>query len=309
VVAAVVATRSGMVLDGRYRLEQRLACGGMPDVWWGTDELLGRAVAVKILSPRLAAGDGDRQCFREEARTAAQLSHPGIAAVHNFGEAHPEQRPARCLGDVDDPAAEETTSLDASRHPTASSGHSGSGASFGRLSPAEGPVPYLVMELVEGESLAGRLKAGPLGIGQTLDLLVQTARALDYAHRNGVVHRDVKPANLMVTPQQQVKVTDFGIARRHDHDPLTATGLLVGTPDYLAPEVSRGASATPPALCLRGRVRRRPGVAAGPFGGVGTDGGDGSAVGSEAPGPAADAHPAGDRPGRSSRCRTTPRPP
>jgi serine/threonine-protein kinase len=191
-----------MVLGGRYRLVERLAGGGMADVWLGSDELLGRSVAVKILSPRLAADDVDRERFREEARTAAGLTHPGIAAVHDFGEAYSDPDPGRAT------------------------------------------VAYLVMELVAGQSLAGLLKSGPLGVGQTIDLVVQTARALDYAHRNGVVHRDVKPANLMVTPQHQVKVTDFGIARRHDHDPLTATGLLVGTPDYLSPEVSRGASAT-----------------------------------------------------------------
>lgn len=201
-VAAVMATRPGMVLDERYRLVERLAGGGMADVWLGIDELLGRSVAVKTLSPRLAADEVDRERFREEARTAARLSHPGIAAVHDFGEAYPGQE---------------------------------SGVQ---------PTAYLVMELVAGQSLAGLLKSGPLGVGRTLHLIVQTARALDYAHRSGVVHRDIKPANLMVTPQHQVKVTDFGIARRLDHDPLTATGVLIGTPDYLAPEVSMGASAT-----------------------------------------------------------------
>ncbi|HET9656266.1 MAG TPA: protein kinase [Kineosporiaceae bacterium] len=197
-----------MVLGGRYRLRHQLARGGMADVWEGSDLLLDRTVAVKILSAGLAVDDAFRARFREEARTAGRLSHPGIAAVYDFGEVVPELPDGTPAGGAAD------------------------------------TVLFLVMELVPGHSLAELLLGGSVDTDRALDYLVQAARALEVAHRNGIVHRDIKPANLMVTPQQQVKVTDFGIARRDGYEPLTATGKLVGTPDYLAPELSRGSAAS-----------------------------------------------------------------
>ena len=101
------------------------------------------------------------------------------------------------------------------------------------------------MELVPGEALSSILaREGALGTDRTLDLVAQSARALHAAHERGVIHRDVKPANLMVTPDGRVKVTDFGIARPDDHEPLTATGQVMGTAHYLAPELARGRAAT-----------------------------------------------------------------
>ncbi len=106
-------------------------------------------------------------------------------------------------------------------------------------------IAYLVMELVPGEALSATLsRDGALGTDRTLDLVAQAARALHAAHLRGVVHRDVKPANLMVTPDRRVKITDFGIARPQDHEPLTATGQVMGTAHYLAPELARGQAAT-----------------------------------------------------------------
>jgi serine/threonine-protein kinase len=106
-------------------------------------------------------------------------------------------------------------------------------------------LAYLVMELVPGEALSSILaRDGSLGTDRTLDVVSQAARALHAAHERGVVHRDVKPANLMVTPDGRVKVTDFGIARPDDHEPLTATGQVMGTAHYLAPELARGRAAT-----------------------------------------------------------------
>lgn len=107
-------------------------------------------------------------------------------------------------------------------------------------------VAYLVMELVPGEPLSEVLeREGHLITHRTLTIMAQTARALHVAHLQGVVHRDVKPANLMVAPGDRVKVTDFGIARAADHPPMTMTGQVMGTAHYLAPEVANGLVATP----------------------------------------------------------------
>jgi eukaryotic-like serine/threonine-protein kinase len=189
-------TSSGQRLGERYVLSERLAVGGMGEVWSATDEVLNRPVAVKVLRTDLAPDTAFQARFRAEARTAAALSHGGIAAVYDYGEA---------LGSA-----------------------------------------YLVMELVPGEPLSAMISAeGALGTDRTLQIVSQAARALHAAHRHGVIHRDIKPANLMVTPELRVKVTDFGIARPRDHEPLTATGQVMGTAHYLAPELARGEIASP----------------------------------------------------------------
>jgi serine/threonine-protein kinase len=105
--------------------------------------------------------------------------------------------------------------------------------------------PYLVMELVDGPSLAGVLAAGPLDPATTMNVLAQAADGLQAAHVAGLVHRDIKPANLLVGPGDQVKITDFGIAYAAGSAPVTQTGLLLGTPAYLAPERAEGGPATP----------------------------------------------------------------
>ncbi|HET9656145.1 MAG TPA: serine/threonine-protein kinase [Kineosporiaceae bacterium] len=220
----MTAARAGARLGGRYRLTERLAFGGMGEVWQGVDEVLGRAVAVKILRPELARDDAFRRRFREEARTAGGLYHPGIAAVYDYGEGAPVP-PATPAGS-----------------PTGRDGFGDADSDWSRGD----EVSYLVMELVPGKPLSGILAdSGPLLPIRALDLVAQAARALHAAHQRGVVHRDVKPANLMVTPDQRVKVTDFGIARPQDHEPLTATGQVMGTAHYLAPELARGQLATP----------------------------------------------------------------
>ena len=189
-------TNSGQRLGDRYVLTDRLAVGGMGEVWSAIDEALGRPVAVKLLRTDLAPDATFQARFRAEARTAAMLSHGGIAAVFDYGEMN------------------------------------GSA--------------YLVMELVPGVPLSQMITdEGALGTERTLSIVSQAARALHAAHRHGVIHRDIKPANLMVTPELRVKVTDFGIARPRDHEPLTATGQVMGTAHYLAPELARGEVATP----------------------------------------------------------------
>ncbi|HWG63993.1 MAG TPA: serine/threonine-protein kinase [Streptosporangiaceae bacterium] len=187
---------STMVLAGRYRLGSRIAGGGVGEVWRGTDEVLVRPVAIKMLRPEFSHHPETLARFRAEARHAGSLTHPAIAQIYDYGDADPG-RPA-----------------------------------------------FLVMELVDGQSLADVLAAGPLSPVMTLDVLSQAAAGLAAAHATGLVHRDIKPANLLISADGRVKITDFGIAYAAGSAPLTRTGLVVGTPGYLAPERSAGASAT-----------------------------------------------------------------
>jgi serine/threonine-protein kinase len=182
------------VVAGRYRLEGRIAAGGVGEVWCGIDVVLGRPVAVKLLRAGYAQDPVSVARFRSEARHAALLSHPGIAQVYDYGQAEP---------------------------------------------------PYLVMELVDGPSLAQVLGGGPLDPGRVMDVVAQAAAGLDAAHRAGLVHRDIKPGNLLLGPGGQVKITDFGISRAAGSAPVTGTGELLGTPAYLAPERLVGQAATP----------------------------------------------------------------
>jgi serine/threonine-protein kinase len=189
---------TGRVLGNRYRLADRIAVGGMGQVWRGTDELLGRTVAIKLLSSKYAADDQFRTRFRAEARYAASLSHPGIAQVYDYGESD--------QGTTDPLSADFT-------------------------------LPYLVMELVEGEPLSAAIsRDGGMPVAATLDLVAQAARALAVAHAAGIVHRDIKPGNLLIKPDGQVKITDFGIARAALAAHLTQTGMVMGTAQYVSPE-------------------------------------------------------------------------
>ena len=186
----------------RYRLDRRIATGGMGEVWQATDSVLGREVAVKVLKPEYADDPTFRSRFQTEARNAAALHHPNVASVFDFGE-----RPAE----------------------------DGSGP----------PQPYLVMELVRGQPLSALLRGGqPMPPETAADLVGQAVDGIAAAHALGIVHRDVKPANLLVTPDGTVKITDFGIARAADAVALTQTGQVIGTPQYLSPEQAEGKPAT-----------------------------------------------------------------
>ncbi len=187
------------LLAGRYRLEQRIATGGMGEVWRAVDTVLDRAVAVKALKAEHVDDVEFRTRFRAEARHAAGLSHAGIAAVYDYGEA-------------DGP---------------------------------DGAAAWLVMELVAGCPLSDLLRRGPLDLAVALDVVGQTGLALAAAHERGVVHRDVKPGNLMVRPDGVVKVTDFGIADAAGSGPPTLTGTVVGTAYYLSPEQALGRPVSP----------------------------------------------------------------
>ena len=195
-----MSPRVGVTLSGRYRLQRLIATGGMGQVWEAVDSRLGRRVSVKVLKQEFSSDPEFLERFRAEARIVAMLNHPGIAAVHDYGE----------------------TDMD-----------------------GEGRTAYLVMELVNGEPLNSVLKrTGRLSLRHALDMLEQTGRALQVAHTAGLVHRDVKPGNILITPNGQVKLTDFGIAKAVDAVPVTQTGMVMGTAQYIAPEQALGEDAT-----------------------------------------------------------------
>jgi serine/threonine-protein kinase len=185
----------GLRIGDRYELTERIAGGGMGEVWAARDVVLDRDVAVKLLRREYADDAGFVERFRAEARHAASLSHSGIASVYDYGE-------------VDGSA-------------------------------------FLVMELVPGTPLSSLIaERGALSAAEAVPLLQQAAQALQAAHVAGLVHRDVKPGNLLVTPDGEVKVTDFGIARAGGQAPLTRTGEVMGTAQYLSPEQAVGRPAT-----------------------------------------------------------------
>jgi hypothetical protein len=185
----------GVTLGGRYRLDERIAGGGMGDVWRGTDEVLGRTVAVKILLPALLDEPGFAERFRGEARTMATINHPGVVDVYDYG--------------------------------------------------SDQQLAFLVMEYVEGDALSRTLsRVGRLTPARTMALVAQAADALQAAHANGIVHRDVKPGNLLVRPNGTLVLTDFGIARSALVGQLTAAGSVLGTASYISPEQAGGSVAT-----------------------------------------------------------------
>jgi eukaryotic-like serine/threonine-protein kinase len=213
---------SGYVLDGRYRLIERIASGGMGEVWRGVDQILGRPVAVKLLSAAHAGDEQFRARFRAEARFAAALSHPGIARVFDYGET----QFALLSRGVDPPGTPREGQF---------------------FQPPDGPRgAYLVMELVNGEPLSAILeRVGRLAPEVTLDIVGQAARALDAAHQAGIVHRDIKPGNLLIMADGTTKITDFGIAKaREAQAALTATGIVMGTALYVSPEQATGSTVT-----------------------------------------------------------------
>ncbi|MFG1842442.1 serine/threonine-protein kinase [Micromonospora sp. NPDC049175] len=192
-------------LDGRYQLEQRIGVGGMSEVWRAHDQVLDRTVAVKLILP----GPDDQDGRHRQGGPVDRIRAEARSA-------------ARLV------------------HPNVASVHD-----FGTASTWPGrAVPYIVMELAEGETLAAHLRAGPLDWRIAVRVCAEVAAALAAAHAEGIVHRDVKPANVMLTPSG-VKVLDFGIAIPAGAPDPTPTGMVLGTPAYLAPEQLERAPATP----------------------------------------------------------------
>lgn len=183
--------RPGSLVNDRYRLDESFTTGGPGQVWRATDQVLGRAVAVKFLRPRHLDDDGSRR-FLGEARAMAAVLHPGVAAVYDYGQTR-----------LDDGVA----------------------------------VAYLVMAWVAGRPLDDRIAdAGRLRAAETASIVAQAARALQAVHDAGVVHRAVTPANLMVEPDGQVVLVDFGVAVAVARPGPDKTDEVVGTALYRAPE-------------------------------------------------------------------------
>lgn len=195
-------SQSDRIIGGRYEISQLIGRGGMAEVHIGTDTRLNRIVAIKILRQDLARDPVFQARFRREAQSAANLNHPSIVAVYDTGE--------------------ETI--------TASDG-------------AEIKVPYIVMEYVEGHTVRELLTDGnPVPLEEAVEIVSGVLDALEYAHHQNLVHRDIKPGNVMITTTGKIKVMDFGIARAlsDSQATMTQTDAVVGTAQYLSPEQARG---------------------------------------------------------------------
>jgi serine/threonine protein kinase len=179
---------------GNFELLEELGLGSYGHVFRARDTKLDRVVAIKILRAGRLASREEVDRFLREARSAAQLKHPGLVALYETGQ-------------------------------------------------TEDGVVYLVEEFIQGETLAARLRTAPFDFPQAAELVAALADALDYAHRHGVIHRDVKPSNILLDDQGRPYLMDFGLAKRDTDDtPMTLDGQVLGTPAYVSPEQARGES-------------------------------------------------------------------
>ncbi len=187
------------IFNDRYEVSSRIGRGGMADVFLARDRLLDRPVAVKVLFPEYASDPNFVERFRREAQSAANLTHPNIVGVYDWGR--------------------------------------------------QGSTYFIVMEYVNGRSLAEILRSdGALHPQRAAEIANEVAAALSLAHSAGMVHRDIKPGNILVSPSGSVKVADFGIARAvnapAEHE-LTQAGAVMGTATYFSPEQAQGATPDP----------------------------------------------------------------
>ena len=188
---------SNLLLANRYQLQQRLGTGGMAQVYMARDLMLERPVAIKVLKKDFSANPSQRNRFRQEAKAAANLSHPNIVTVHDFG------------------------------------------FHKGRL--------YIVMEYVPGKNLKEIMNQyGRFTVEEAIPLIIQACNGIGYAHRAGLVHCDIKPHNMLISPDQRLKVTDFGIARALSSiHPEEKFDVVWGSPQYFSPEQASGKAPSP----------------------------------------------------------------
>ena len=193
----LLTMNEGMLLNNRYQLLERLGSGGMSDVFRARDLMLERSVAIKVLHENYSNDNAFQQRFRQEARAAANLSHPNIVTVHDFGLDH------------------------------------------GQL--------FIVMEHIPGKDLKTILRQrGRYSVEEAIPLMVQACAGIGYAHRAGLVHCDIKPHNMIVTPDGRLKVTDFGIARALSTImPDERADVVWGSPQYFSPEQATGEAPSP----------------------------------------------------------------
>src|SRR3977135_502009 len=205
----------GTLLGGRYRLDAQIGRGGMSTVYRAFDVVLERPVAIKLMHREIAADSDQLERFRREARSVAQLNHPHVVTV-----------------------------IDAGEEPSGDGENPGDGC------------PYIVLEYVEGETLKDVIRReGPLEIPQALAYAIEIARALGAAHERQIVHRDVKPQNVLIGEEGGAKITDFGIARTLTEEGLTVAGRVLRTTDYVSPARAPGQpGAGHCALCSLGIV-------------------------------------------------------
>ena len=187
----------GALLNNRYQLLERIGTGGMADVFRARDSMLERSVAIKILHETYSDDKAFQDRFRQEARAAANLSHPNIVTVHDFGFDN------------------------------------------GQL--------FIVMEYIPGKDLKTILRQrGRYSVEEAIPLIVQACAGIGYAHRAGLVHCDIKPHNMIVTPDSRLKVTDFGIARALSTImPDERADVVWGSPQYFSPEQAVGEAPSP----------------------------------------------------------------
>ena len=194
----------GTLLGGRYRLDAQIGRGGMSTVYRAFDVVLERPVAIKLMHAEIASDSDHLERFRREARAVAQLSHPHIVTVIDAGE------------EISDDGSD------------------------GRVG-----APFIVLEYVPGETLKDVIRReGQLDISQALAYAIEIARALGAAHERMIVHRDVKPQNVLIGAEGGAKITDFGIARSLTEEGLTLAGRVLGTTDYVSPEQALGQPVT-----------------------------------------------------------------
>ena len=194
-----MSDHGSVILNDRYEMQQRIGRGGMADVYLARDVLLDRLVAIKVLFPEFATDPAFVERFRREAQSAANLNHPNIVSVYDWGRSN--------------------------------------------------NTYFMAMEYVPGRTLADALRdIGPISATKAAEVGIEVAAALSFAHRNNVVHRDIKPGNILIGSNGQLKVADFGIARALGSAAdtgLTQHGAVMGTAAYFSPEQAQGGQPDP----------------------------------------------------------------